>query len=72
MFFLLQIACCQQQDRVAIYHVAVRIGEERAIRVAIEGNADGRAGCLGLRGYDIGMQSAALVVDVAPVGLNMG
>src|ERR1700683_442646 len=52
--------------------MAMSIGEERTVRIAVEGDADIRAEGFGFRGDDGGMQRSAGLVDVAAVGRAVG
>jgi len=67
----LQIAGGDQQDGVAIDHVVAGAGQHAAVGIAIEGEADLRAAGGGLRGDVLGMQCAAILIDIAAVGRNV-
>ena len=68
----LQVAGGEEEDGVAVDYVAVLVGEEGAVGVAVEGDADG--GFLGddFGGYDFGVEGSAVLVDVAAVGAGVG
>ena len=64
----LHIAGRHQHHSIPIDHPAVRVGEERAVCVPIEGDPQVGAQRLGLPGHDFRVQGAAVFVDVASVG----
>ncbi len=64
----LEVAAGEEQDGVAVDDVAVLVGEEGAVGVAVEGDAHGSLMRDNLAGYDAGMEGAAVLVDVAAVG----
>ena len=65
---LLHIASGQQHYGVAIDDLAVGVGEHGAVGVAVEGHAEVGSERFGFRGDDIGVQRAAVRVDVAAIG----
>jgi len=50
----------------------VLVGEEGAVGVAVEGDAEGGGEDFDLGGYDFGVEGAAVFVDVAAVGGGVG
>ena len=68
----IQVAGGEQQDGVAIDDFAVFVGEEGAVGVAVEGDAHGRLAADDFGGDDVGMERAAVLVDVAAVGRGVG
>ena len=63
-----EVAGGQQKDSIAVDDFAVLIGEEGAVGVAVEGEADACAAGLDGGGDDLRVQGAAVEVDVASVG----
>ncbi len=68
----LEVAGAGEHDGVAVDDVAVLVGEEGAVGVAVEGDAEGGAGDFDLGGDDLGVEGAAVLVDVAAVGGGVG
>ena len=68
----LEVAGAGEHDGVAVDDVAVLVGEEGAVGVAVEGDAHGGAGDFDLGGDDLGVEGAAVLVDVAAVGGGVG
>ena len=67
-----EIAGGQQEDSVAVDYAAVLICEERAVRIAIEGDSHGRVEPYHLSGDHFRMERAAMFIDVAAVGAGVG
>ena len=57
-------------DLVAIDDFPALVGKDHPIRVSVERDADRGVGAAHLGGNLLGMKSAAIVIDVAPVGLG--
>ena len=68
----LEVARAGEHDGVAVDDVAVLVGEEGAVGVAVEGDAEGGSGAFDLGGDDLGVESATVLVDVAAVGGGVG
>ena len=66
--FPLQLAAAHQQHRIAVDDVAAVIDENRAVAVAVEGDAHGAAARHHRLGQLLGMGRTAGEVDVAAVG----
>ena len=67
-----QVAAREQQDSVAVDDSSLLVGEEDAVGVAVEGDADGSPVRDHLGGDDFGVQRAAAEIDVASVGAGVG
>ncbi len=67
-----EVAGGEEQDGVAVDDVAVLVGEEGAVGVAVEGDADGGFVLDDFGGDDFGVEGAAVLVDVAAVGRGVG
>ena len=68
----LEVAGGEQEDGVAVDDVAVLVGEEGAVGVAVEGDAHGGFLRDDFGGDDVGVERAAVLVDVAAVGAGVG
>src|SRR5271165_4552131 len=68
----LEIVCSEQEDGISIDNVAAAVGEERAVGIAVKGGSDIGIAGFGFGGNDLGMQRAAVRVDVAAVRSRMG
>src|SRR5207245_2743127 len=62
----------QEHDCVAVHDVALFVGEESAVGVSVEGDAERSGGGGDLGGDDCGLKRAAVLVDVASVGRGVG
>ena len=68
----LEVAGAGEHDGVTVDDVAALVGEEGAVGIAVEGDAHGGAGDFNLGGDDLGVEGAAVLVDVAAVGRSVG
>ncbi len=68
----LEVARGEEEDGVAVDDAAVLVGEEGAVGVAVEGDAERGFVVTDGAGDDLGVERAAVLVDVAAVGRGVG